>query len=285
MFKKVLRRVAIGLAVIIVVLAGVQLYLLRGTPGKAITPTNSSVKYSATPTLLIPGWGGNTWTYTKLIDYYQDQNIATNVMVVRVAPTGAVQVSGSLKGKQNPLIQFIYDWNYSTTYQPQVRELTQVLQVLAAKYHVQKLNVIAHSYGGTELLHAYIGSKTLQREIALQKVVFLGVPVDESFGTNTKYTKWLFKKSHDQMFKTMLKEVKEAQLPRGLVFYNWMGSDEGKSTTDGEVPQIQSLMLKTLIKHKHVHYHQHIFTDTTHTELHQRVKIIKKIAHVIWGKE
>ena len=44
MFKKVLRRVAIGLAVIIVVLAGVQLYLLRGTPGKAITPTNSSVK-------------------------------------------------------------------------------------------------------------------------------------------------------------------------------------------------------------------------------------------------
>ena len=116
-------------------------------------------------------------------------------------------------------------------------------------------------------------------------MVFLGVPVDESFGTNTKYTKGLFKKSHDQMFKTMLKEVKEAQLPRGLVFYNWMGSDEGKSTTDGEVPQIQSLMLKTLIKHKHVHYHQHIFTDTTHTELHQRVKIIKKIAHVIWGKE
>lgn len=163
MFKKVLRRVAIGLAVIIVVLAGVQLYLLRGTPGKAITPTNSSVKYSATPTLLIPGWGGNTWTYTKLIDYYQDQNIATNAMVVRVAPTGAVQVSGSLKGKQNPLIQVIYDWNYSTTYQPQVRELTQVLQVLATKYHVQKLNVIAHSYGGTELLHAYIGSKTLQR--------------------------------------------------------------------------------------------------------------------------
>lgn len=138
MFKKVLRRVAIGLAVIIVVLAGVQLYLLRGTPGKAITPTNSSVKYSATPTLLIPGWGGNTWTYTKLIDYYQDQNIATNAMVVRVAPTGAVQVSGSLKGKQNPLIQVIYDWNYSTTYQPQVRELTQVLQVLATKYHVQK---------------------------------------------------------------------------------------------------------------------------------------------------
>lgn len=32
MFKKVLRRVAIGLAVIIVVLAGVQLYLLRGNP-------------------------------------------------------------------------------------------------------------------------------------------------------------------------------------------------------------------------------------------------------------
>ncbi|MDN3536745.1 alpha/beta hydrolase [Limosilactobacillus fermentum] len=81
------------------------------------------------------------------MNYYQDQNIATNVMVVRVAPTGAVQVSGSLKGKQNPLIQFIYDWNYSTTYQPQVRELTQVLQVLATKYHVQKLNVIAHSYG------------------------------------------------------------------------------------------------------------------------------------------
>ena len=285
MLKKVLRRVVIICAVIIVALVGIQLYLLRGTPCKAITATNPSIRYSNTPTLLIPGWGGNTWTYTKLINYYQDHNVATNAMVVRVAPTGNVQVSGNIKGKQNPLIQVLYDWNYSTTYQPQVRELTQVLRVLATKYHVDRLNVIAHSYGGTELLHAYIGSKPLQKEIALQKVVFLGVPVDESFGTNTKYTAWLFKKSHDRMFKTMLKEVKEASLPKGLVFYNWMGSDEGKSTTDGEVPQIQSLMLKTLIKHKHVKYHQHIFDNTSHTELHQHVKIIRRIEHVIWGKD
>lgn len=63
MFKKVLRRVAIGLAVIIVVLAGVQLYLLRGTPGKAITPTNSSVKYSAHPPNPRLGW--------KHVDLYE----------------------------------------------------------------------------------------------------------------------------------------------------------------------------------------------------------------------
>lgn len=38
MFKKVLRRVAIGLAVIIVVLAGVQLYLLQGTQVRPSPP-------------------------------------------------------------------------------------------------------------------------------------------------------------------------------------------------------------------------------------------------------
>lgn len=72
MFKKVLCCVVIGLVVIIVVLVGVQLYLLWGILGKVIIFINLLVKYFVMFIFLILGWGGNMWIYMKLIDYYQD---------------------------------------------------------------------------------------------------------------------------------------------------------------------------------------------------------------------
>lgn len=284
MLKKIIMtgiKVVIGLALILMV---VQLYLLRGVKPQPIQRTNPHVRYTATPTILIPGWGGNTWTYGGMIRYFQAHNIAQNALIVRVAPTGQVQVSGQLNRSQpNPLIEVLYDWNYTLTYNPQVHQLTHVLAVLHHQYGVNDLNVIAHSYGGTELLHAYIGSPRLQREITLKKVIFLGVPVDESFGTNTRYTAWLFKHSHDQEFAQLEREVKAAHLSRRVRLYNWMGSDQG-APTDGSVPHVQSQMLKTLVREKHLHYHERVYRNTTHPQLHQRTAIFKDIQRVLWGK-
>lgn len=284
MLKKIILTVAkvvIGLAIILVV---VQLFLMRGVKPQPITRTNPTVSYSSTPTLLIPGWGGNTWTYGGMIRYFQAHNVAENALVVRVAPTGQVQVSGQLaKNQPNPLIEVLYDWNYTLTYEPQVHQLTHVLEVLNHRYGVKRINVLAHSYGGTEFLHAYIGSPKLQREIRVKRMIFLGVPVDESFGTNTRYTAWLFKHSHDEAFEKLEREVKEAHLPRTLRIYNWMGSDQG-ARTDGSVPRVQSQMLRTLVKEKHVHYHERVYQNTTHPQLHQRVAIFKDIQRVLWGK-
>ena len=88
---------------------------LRGTPGEALRTKQlrSDIAYSDVPTLLVPGWGGNGWTYSKLIKYYQKENIAQKTMTIHVTPTGKVKVQGSVANKKNALIQLIFDWNYT----------------------------------------------------------------------------------------------------------------------------------------------------------------------------
>ncbi|WP_251546656.1 alpha/beta hydrolase [Limosilactobacillus caecicola] len=259
----------------------VQLYLLRGTKCQTITTSNQRVRYQSTPTLVIPGWGGNSWTYQKLIQTAQQQNVAEKTMTVWVSPSGHVRVKGHLNN-HNPIIQLLYDWNYTPTYHQQTRELTRALKVLHQQYHIKSMNVVAHSYGGTEWLHAYIGSRYLQKHIRFPKVILLGVPVDETFGERTKFTKWLFKKSTDTNFLRLEKLVKVTSLIHIGTIYNWMGSTGDR--TDGEVPHIQSEMLRILIKNQKVHYREHVYSNTNHVQLHQKKVILNDIMHVLWYK-
>lgn len=173
-------------------------------------------------------------------------------------------------------------WNYTPTYQGQVKQLTRVLLLLARDYQVHDLNVVAHSYGGTEWLHAYIANPQLQRQLNFHRVILLGVPTDESFGAKTKYTQTLFKRSVDPEFLKLTHQIQTAHLGSDDYLYNWMGQTQ--PGTDGEVPIVQSEMLRSLIKNKHVHYHQRIFPATNHIHLHQKPTILRQICQVLWGK-
>lgn len=283
--KIVLKRLWYLVFGIIVIAMAVQLYLLKGTPSQSLNMhrLRSDVSYTDTPTLLIPGQGGNTITFDTFIKRAQNQNIAQSAMVVRVSPTGQVRVKGSLKGKKNPIIQILYDWNYNVSFKPEMHQLTQVLIVLNRQYHVKKLNIVAHSYGGTEFLHAYLGNAKLQKKLSFQKIVLLGVPVEESFGVNTKYTAWLFKKSRDAEFKKLLRQVKKAQFSKDEAIYNIMGK-EADQKTDGEVPNIQSQMMATLFKNTSVKYVQRWYPKTSHRQLHEKKAILKYVMQILWGK-
>lgn len=283
--KKAVKIVGISLGTLILLACGVQGYLLSGTPAKPLT--DNLVKdyhYSSTPTLLIPGWGGNTITYNKLIKYYQQKNIGQKVMTVWVAPNGRIWTEGNFNQQQNALIQVLFTWNYDATYHPQVKQLTAVLKYLQRHYAIKKVNVVAHSYGGTEFIHAYMGSKYLQRHLQLNKLVFLGVPVEESLSDQLRYRYHLITKSTDQNFHQLFLAMKDWRLNYPVTIYNLMGSEEGSLTTDGSVPHIQSEMLQALVKtHPTISYHQKIYPQTTHTQLHNRRVILDQIAKILWG--
>lgn len=265
-----------------------QAFLLRGTPGKAIDPAAGPkvVRYSKVPTLLIPGWGGNTVTYNHLIKYYQKRNIAQKVMTVWVSPHHHIRVSGDWHGQKNALIQVLIDWNYNASYHPQVGQLRQVLIYLNKRYGIKQTNIVAHSYGGTEFMHAYMGSKYLQRALRLNKVVLLGVPVEEKLSDHLPYHYPLIHDSKDKNFYRLRTQMKEWQLNYPIEIYNLMGSKDGSKLTDGAVPHIQSEMLRALIKsHPTITYHQKIYPNTTHSQLHDRPLILRQIERILWGKE
>lgn len=75
--KKFLKGLGLVIASVIVIGGCVQLYLLRGTPGRPLREADlrADTEYSTTPTLLIPGWGGSTVTYDKMINYYQSHHL------------------------------------------------------------------------------------------------------------------------------------------------------------------------------------------------------------------
>lgn len=275
-------RVILRIILIMILIGGaVQLYLLRGSKEQSIQTNNPQVRYQSTPTLLIPGWGGNTWTYQKLINTAQKRNVAQKSMTIWVAPNGHVRIKGNLN-RENSIIQLLYDWNYTPGYQAQTKQLTRVMRILHNQYHVRTLNIVAHSYGGTEWLHAYISSPDIQKNMRFPKVILLGTPVDETFGERTKFTKWLFKKSKDSNFKLMERQIRHTSLVLIGKIYNWMGAKGGR--TDGEVPHIQSEMLRSMLQNKRVNYAEHIYPHTNHVQLHQKKQILNDILKTLWYK-
>lgn len=287
--KKVLKIILGCLAFLVVVILCLQLYLLRGTSGRPLAASEyqREYHYRSTPTILIPGWGGNTITYNKLINYYQDRHLAQKVLTVWVSPWGNVRVAGHLaRGQKNPLIQVLYDWNYDQTFHPQVKQLTRVLTYLQQDYHLHKVNVIAHSYGGTEFMHAYMNSPQLQKKLQLHKLVFLGVPLEESLASRLDYHYHLINHSHDKNFIKLRQQMRKWQVDYPLTIYNIMGTRKGSTRTDGAVPHIQSEMLISLIKgHPSISYHQKNYQNTSHSQLHNKKVILDYIADRLWKKE
>lgn len=286
--KKVLKIILVCFASLLVVGVCIQLYLLRGTAGRPLTASEyrHDYNYRSTPTILIPGWGGNTITYNKLINYYQNQHLAQKVLTIWVSPWGNIRVTGHLnKGQKNPLIQVLYDWNYDQTFHPQVKQLARVLNYLQHNYHLHKVNVIAHSYGGTEFMHAYMSSPQLQKNLRLHKLVSLGVPVEESLASRLDYRYHLINHSHDKNFIKLRQQMRRWQVDYPITVYNIMGTKKGHRRTDGEVPHIQSEMLLSLIKgHSNISYYQKKYSNTTHSQLHDKKVILDYIANQLWRK-
>ncbi|MDM8303226.1 alpha/beta hydrolase [Limosilactobacillus vaginalis] len=279
--RRLLKSSAAIIGILLILVLVIQFVVLLPLPNSSLKSGNyrSNTYYSKTPTIMIPGWGGNTTTYHQMTNYFEKNDYAQKVITVWVSPTGTVKTSGNYTDQRNALIQVLYNWNYNATYHPQVHQLTHVLQVLHNRYHINRMNVIAHSYGGTEFIHAYMGSKQLQRQIQLRNIVFLGVPVEESFGVKVKFVPNLNRKSKDRNFHQLERQMKSWNPNSTVKILNIMGG------TDDEVPRIQSEMLQTLVKvHPDIQYRQVIVPKTNHFQLHDRTVILQRVAKMLWVK-
>lgn len=279
--RYLLKGLAAFVSIVILLMLIVQFCILLPIPNRSLSHSDfrPDIRYSDVPTIMIPGWGGNTTTYYRMVRYFQKEHYAQKVMTVWVSPSGNVKTSGNYRHQKNAIIQILYNWNYNATYHPQVRQLTRVLTILHNQYHIKRMNVVAHSYGGTEFIHAYMGSKTLQKDIQLNKVIFLGVPVEESFGVKVKYVPNLNKKSKDRNFHQLERNMSEWDPQSVVRIYNIMGG------ADQSVPRIQSEMLQALVQiHPEISYHQMVVPKTSHFQLHDRKIIMQRVAQILWAK-
>lgn len=276
---KNLFKVLIG---ILVIALGVQLILLIPSPQKALRTNDlrNDIKYTDTPTILIPGYGGSNYTYNKLITYYEKENFAQKTMTIHVTPTGKIHVSGTVKNKKNALIQLLFDWNLGKTYDNQVKWTIKTFKVLANQYGVHQLNVIGHSWGGTEFLHALGQSRWVQRNMRFNKVVLMGTPVNEGVTVHDSYQEAQKEHLSDAEYRKLFKEYQALAPIQKIHFYNVMA--DYQNHTDTSVPNVQSEFLNNILNAKWSILNTKMFYGIKHSALHQDEKVLNYVAKLLY---
>lgn len=282
--KKTIKNIFKVLVGIIIVALIVQFILLIPSPQKDLRMNHlrHDIKYTKVPTLLINGYGGSNYTYNKMINYYQKENIAQKTMTIHVRPNGDVKVSGSIKNKKNALIQLLFDWNLSQTYNSQTKWTIKVIKILHEKYGVNQLNIVGHSWGGTEFLHALGQSKWLQRNVKFNKVILLGTPVNEAVNNKISYQKAQQEDKTDAQYQKLRKEYEKLDPIGKIQFYNVMA--DYKNNTDTSVPNVQSEFLYNILDSKWSTCETKIFYGIRHSALHQDVSVLDYVAHQLYNK-
>lgn len=281
--KKFFKRLGQILAGIVILALVIQMILLVPSPQRALRMNHrrKDIEYQDVPTILINGFGGSNYTYNKMINYYQKENIAQKTMTIHVTPTGKVHVSGSVKGKKNALIQLLFDWNLAKTYNPQTNWTVKVMKVLHDKYGISELNVVGHSWGGTEFLHALGQSKWMQKNIKFNKVVLMGTPVNEGVNNKETYSQALREHLTDAEYRKLKREYQNLTPCSKIHFYNLMA--DYRDNTDTSVPNVQSEFLNQILNPEWSTCQTKMFKGIKHSALHQDTKVLKVVAKLLYN--
>lgn len=268
---------------IVILALVVQMILLVPSPQRALRMEHrrKDIEYQDIPTILINGFGGSNYTYNKMINYYQKENIAQKTMTIHVTPTGKVHVSGSVKGKKNALIQLLFDWNLAKTYNPQTNWTVKVMKVLHDKYGISELNVVGHSWGGTEFLHALGQSKWMQKNIKFNKVVLMGTPVNEGVNNKETYSQALREHLTDAEYRKLRSEYQNLTPCSKIHFYNLMA--DYRDNTDTSVPNVQSEFLNQILNPEWSTCQTKMFKGIKHSALHQDPKVLDVVAKLLYN--
>ncbi|ANZ62848.1 hypothetical protein AYR62_01175 [Secundilactobacillus paracollinoides] len=244
-----------------------------------LTTRQPDTTYSAMPTLLIPGWLGSGWSYNQLIDYWQTDDVAEKRLTVVVGVTGHIKVRGDWDNEaKNPLIQVIFANNIAD-FNVHTRDLIRVLTYLHTHYGITAYNAVAHSWGGNAMLNILFSDK-VQQLPKLQKLVLLGVPVNEGIINQTlPFSSWPRIQTPQYRKLVANRHCLEHQ-PQVQITYFYGAVADARG--DGETGFAEALALEPLVKDSPVTLTSVKCPGMTHTQLHRSLSMSQRIAKVLW---
>lgn len=228
--------------------------------------------YTVTPTLFVPGWGGNAWTYNRLLRWLARQGMGHQVLTICVDRHGGLRVKGHWPNTaSNPLIQVLFDHPFTADYQQQITWITSILRYLKSHDQVTTYNLVAHSWGGSAAVSSLFLHGGAADMPQLNRMVLLGAPVDEHDRTHPV----------DAAFQR-LQAVRAdlGNLGPGTI-HNVYGTLSGR-LTDGSVPVYQITALRSLVAPSSLTYHEHHVAGIGHGRLHASPQMWRLIARLLW---
>ncbi|WP_225423536.1 alpha/beta hydrolase [Levilactobacillus suantsaii] len=244
---------------------------------RAIRPLHRSSRglqvASAVPTLFIPGWGGNAWTYNGMLRWFARHGYASKVLTVRVDYRGRLHFTGTWTGAaENPTIQVLFDRNLTQGYQHQIRWITQILRALRQHYGITTYNAVAHSWGGSAMVQSLLRDGADPQLLRLNRLVLLGTPVDESGDLHVP----------DPAYRRLWRWRGNLWANAGAEIHNVYGFLAGRKT-DGEVPVRQARALRPVVAGSPLRYAEYPLAGLGHSRLHSARIARQLIARLLWA--
>lgn len=245
---------------------------------RTIRPRNrryrrAGIQVTTVPTLFIPGWGGNAWTYNGMLRWFAQQGYAAKVLTIRVDYQGHLRVTGHWPaGAANPTIQVLFDRNLTKDYRQQIRWVTQILRALKQRYGVTAYNAVAHSWGGSAMVHSLVNDGADPTLPRLHRLVLLGTPVNEAPSLTAP----------DPAYRHLLAGRRNLWANAGAEIHNVYGLLAGRQT-DGEVPVGQATALRQVVAQSPVRYHEYPVQGVGHGQLHSTLRMWRLIARLLWS--
>ncbi|WP_165815204.1 alpha/beta fold hydrolase [Levilactobacillus bambusae] len=250
-------------------------HVAKVTPAKGVT-------YSNTPTLFIPGWGGNAFAYNKMIGNYQQQHYGEKVLTIKVGWSGKLNFSGDWDHRPvNPMIQVLFMHNLTLDYSQQTEWVRHILEVLKSRYGVQTYNIVAHSWGGSAAVNALILHGDAKAQPRLNKMVLLGAPVNEALGEKDSIVGRFLPSKRDEAYNALVAAKGSLTSNRNAQIYNFYGSINHRQS-DGQTAFSQAQSLRALVAHTGIGYHEKQINGVSHYQLHSSPKMWALIAKTLW---
>lgn len=153
MKHKILKRTLKITGLVLLVLAAYVVGLF-GLGGKIFTANNWHQTNRPVPTILIPGYAGNSTSTDMLISRLTRDGYGYRSLKAYVKSNGQVEYSGSwYRDEKDPLVQVVFQNNTEPDYHKTASWIGEILSHLHRTYGVKQYNAIAHSYGNNALVY------------------------------------------------------------------------------------------------------------------------------------
>ncbi|KRK40028.1 alpha/beta hydrolase [Loigolactobacillus bifermentans] len=245
------------------------------------------LSYRQVPTLFIHGYHGNRLSFGRQMARLQRHGWAQKQVVIRVTTQGGLQVSGTLSGLENPMIQVLFQNNHASLTQ-QAHWLQQIYHYLHRRWSVDQLNIVAHSMGAVSALRSLLIAP-LPTGLKINAFVSLGAPYNDDEIAEDQYPiqviRLLATGPVDKAPTYRLLEQAMSQLPPQIRFLNIAGDRQDNSQSDGVVAVASVLSLRFLLQHRWQQYQETLILGRRgqHTLLHENRQVDQAVQQFLWA--
>lgn len=255
------------------------------TAGKPYEIDNEKKITPQAPTIFIPGYMGNRFSFSSLIRRFHKIYGAHKSMVIVVNKNGSLEIRGTI-AKYRPMIQVLFrDKNNKPDLQ--AVWLKNICQKLYRDYQVKSVNLVGHSMGSITVFW-FLTNYLSKTDIKVKSVVAMGGPFNDSeIAKTTRKIESHYLTRKGPIYRTKIYRELEKNIdniPSNIRILNIAGNVGDEVKSDGAVSLSSALSLKYLLINSPKRYSELIIDgrEGKHFLLHENNQVDKKIAKFIW---